>query len=466
MRDAANLYRRLVFPAVVLLCAAPIEGETAHALGGLAVLGSLILYLTQGLGTLRLNISWHIGYLAIIVSEGLRQGDVIRTAVDSHAYDEASRYITAANAAVMFVRSVLYDEAEYPVRNVRPVIARDSGRLTLLISILYILFIVQELPAAISFSLVGRVNTDVVDATRSASSAISGGLFISLGILLPAMVIYYARFSKNISANIGLLLALPAMAVLFLTGIRYIVLMAAAGAFVLYVPVLKNRTVPFFRFAALGVVLYLTASTMSVFRVTGLNNTTVSSFEEYYAENVGMHAEGVVTTLAKMVDYFRTHEYMLGKSSATLLVFWIPREFWANKPTFIDHWFIRAYEGTEGFYSGFSTGSSFASDAFVDFGFVGGVIYCAIFFGVLLAILDRITARILSQNGHPYTIIIAPLFGGTLFAVRSFNTTVIQMSGVLVIGLLFSLLCDRASQSEQEHPLLDSSAGPESNSLP
>ena len=442
MRDVANLYRRLVFGGVILLCLAPIEGELAHLVGGLAVLGSLILYLVQGLGTLRLNISWHIGYLTIIVSEGIRYGDIIRSAVDAEAYNEASRYITAANAAAMLVRSLLFDEREPEPIDVRPVAPKDGPRLTLFAVVAQLLFLAAFVPDIIVSSQSARSDLDS-GATRSASTAISGGLIYSLGVILPAIMVYYARYSRKMSANAGMLLALPPIIALYLVGVRFVVLMAAAGAFVIYAPSLKSRKVPFLRFTVLGIILYIAASTMAVFRVAGIANTSWSMFEEYYSENYGMHVEGVVVVLAKMMNYLRHHDLLLGRSSATILFFWIPRQFWAGKPTFIDHWFIREYEGTSGFNEGFSTGSTFASDALVDFGFYGGIVFCGIFFGSLLAFGDRLCVRILSRRGHPFTVVIAPLFGGILFAVRSFNTTVVQMIGVLVVGMLFVAICDR-----------------------
>ena len=299
------------------------------------------------------------------------------------------------------------------------------------------------LPGAVAFSQSGRGSIVSEETGRSASTAIIFGIGTSIGVILPALIIYYARFSKKFSPNIAILLSIPVTLVIYMTGIRFLLLMSAAGAFILYVPVVKNRNVPFIKFALLGSILYISASTMAVFRDGGLGNASWSVVEEYYEANVGMHVEGVVTTLAKMVDYFRHHDYLFGRSSATLLVFWIPREFWPNKPTFIDHWFIREYEGDAGFDKGFSTGSTFASDAFADFGFIGGVVYCGIFFGILLALLDWLCVRILTRQGHPATVIIAPLFGGALFAVRSFNTTAIQMSGVVLTGVIFALLCDK-----------------------
>lgn len=450
IREAANLYRRVVFGAVTLLCLFPIAGETAHTVGGLAVIGSLLLYMVQGLGMLRLTLSWHVGYLMIIVLEGLRNADEIRALVDTNAYDEASRYVTAANAAALFVRSMLFDEREPEIVDVRAEKSRDQIRVGLLIFALYVIFIAIELPAAMSFSQQGVANIGGSGAPRSAQTAIQSGLITSIGISLPGLIIFYLRYSLRFSPRIGLIAMVPVLLTLYLTGVRFLVLFSAAGALAAYLPVERGKKVPFGRLVSIGAIIYFFASTMAIFRTNGLDQFTLSSVEDYYRDHGGMHSEGTVATLAKMANYSSNRELMLGRSSSTLLLFWIPREFWPNKPTFIDHWFIREYEGEQSFSQGFSTGSSFAADAFFDFGFHGGILYCGVFFGFLLMSLERASLKVLSRKGSPLIVIIAPLYGGLLFSVRSFNTTIIQMSGVFAIGLLFVVLSDPAQKTERE----------------
>ena len=148
--------------------------------------------------------------------------------------------------------------------------------------------------------------------------------------------------------------------------------------------------------------------------------------------------EGTVETMAMVVEYFRDQVYLHGESNLGIAFFWIPRSFWPEKPTFLGYWFPRAY-GLKGIGDIHNVAGTFAVDGYADFGFYGGILFCSVI-GFGLSLLDRWCARTISLQGHPAIVIASPLYGATFFAIRSLDTTIVSVTGVVALGFLFASL--------------------------
>jgi hypothetical protein len=129
-----------------------------------------------------------------------------------------------------------------------------------------------------------------------------------------------------------------------------------------------------------------------------------------------------------------------GSTASAVLVFWVPRALWQDKPTLMGYWLPRFFS-TRGFSEGFSASQGFAGNAYVDFGHTGGVVFW-FFCGLLLGLFERATARVCAV-GDARVILVAPLFGGAFFAVRSFDTTFLLLVGIFVCMFGFIALAGR-----------------------
>src|SRR5438045_6884759 len=107
---------------------------------------------------------------------------------------------------------------------------------------------------------------------------------------------------------------------------------------------------------------------------------------------------------------------MGGASTLAILLFWIPRALWPDKPTLMGYWFPRI-ASSRGFSAGHSIGLTFAADSYADFGFIGGILFCAII-GLTFGFVDRKAMRLAATPGTPYLVAVAPMYGAAVFAIR------------------------------------------------
>ena len=82
-----------------------------------------------------------------------------------------------------------------------------------------------------------------------------------------------------------------------------------------------------------------------------------------------------------------------GESSGAVLVFWVPRAIWPDKPTMMGYWLPRAFYYDGYFAEGFSAAQGFCGNAYMDFGFWGAVLFWFVS-GLGLGLLERWVASI------------------------------------------------------------------------
>jgi len=184
------------------------------------------------------------------------------------------------------------------------------------------------------------------------------------------------------------------------------------------------------------------ASKMKEFRTFGVKETSIvavlSEFNKSGKENSIYNfgsIEGVIAANAKLVDYFETHDHMMGLSNSFILYFWVPRSVWPDKPQMLGYWFIRNYEDADIYDSGHSVSFSFAGDAYADFGFTGGLLF-SLFLGFLLARFDQWVKNKLADPTQ-YPLVLATLsYSFVFFFVRSPQTAAFNFLGILTVYFL------------------------------
>jgi hypothetical protein len=83
------------------------------------------------------------------------------------------------------------------------------------------------------------------------------------------------------------------------------------------------------------------------------------------------------------------------------------------------------------FSGGYSAAVSFVGDAYLDFGFIGAIVF-SLAVGAVLAALDG-RLRVALRRRDVTLPMLAPLVGAAFFAVRSLDTTIISCSGILAV---------------------------------
>nr|MDQ3397171.1 hypothetical protein [Deinococcota bacterium] len=307
-------------------------------------------------------------------------------------------------------------------------------------------------PFAYTIATQGRVavHSGDVYVTRSISHVVLYNLALLTGIMLPALMAYYLIWVRRLHVAFGptrlhlgpiplaVMLSLPIFATQVLTGVRYPLLLAAMGLFVVIYARRPLTLKTLRQLSLVGLLLLSVMVFMYQLRVYGVDSFEVETLTESLDFRGVVPSENVVAMMSRMADYFPYYGYQHGLEHRTILLFWIPRAVWPEKPTQLGYWFIRAY-GITGFGAYHTTASSFADLAYADFGFAVGIALMLLL-GMGLGLAERWTARIISLQGNPYIVMVAVLYGLTFFAVRQLSTVYFLLFGALAINLVFLAL--------------------------
>ncbi len=283
--------------------------------------------------------------------------------------------------------------------------------------------------------------------TQSVGMALMTGVASSCALVVAPMITYYVLWIRKDRVRSALLLCLPVFVLLFVIGTRYLLLFATAGVATICLAARPLSLKTLVHLLLVAAFLLMSSAYMKRFRSTGILETEDGSLTTGVSANELTSSEGAVGSMSMIVDYFGKRDHLHGASNLGILLFWVPRSMWPEKRTFVGHWFPRAY-GLTGFSEGHSVAATFAADAYVDFGFYGGILFCGLL-GSGFGLLERWSARIISLRSHPLIATTSILYGAAFFAVRSLDTTIVSMSGTIVVGLLFATLGGARSRRTQ-----------------
>ncbi|MBZ0232794.1 MAG: hypothetical protein K8M05_10730 [Deltaproteobacteria bacterium] len=405
------------------------DGSVCHAIGAALTALALVLYALDDPRAFRLVLMWCFGFLLIITPEGLSDATIISHIYGPAAYDIASRCIVASHLAVLLGHDLTFREQDVaPASGPWLMSVRVATPLLLLGWLMTVLYVMPSILVAYSG---GRAALEV--RTTSALTAIAEGLALTTRIVVPIVAVWIAKRARGLTRTLMLVMAASVLLLAIVAGVRFVLLFSVVGAAIAWmVPRPPSRRT----FAALlGVALALavTSRVLSESRTFGIQNASVSDIiQETSPADFVVMSEKSVRSMAQAVVFTNRHGFTDGRSSAAVLVFWIPRALWPDKPTLIGYWLPREFGRVD---AGFSAAPAFTGSTFVDFGLWGSVL--AWFFGGLLfGLLERFVARICANENDARVLLVAPLYGGTFFAVRSPDTSVLILVGVIVSTLI------------------------------
>lgn len=443
----------VIYATYLLLALTSQNGQHCHVLSLVFLSFALVVDAIFRPSFFRLRMAWQLGYLVVVAREGYFDVHHVVSWWGQNAYDTASRYVTAGNAALLLGYSIVFRER----RSQRHVESAQHGvqdtdvryqATPLCLAVcggLYAAFLAFVGPGVYRQFLMGRAefyDSLPYDAVRVSSVAdvVMNGLSSSLGICIPAVTAFLVRFVYRRPSWWALLWSLPALLVVYMTGIRFQLLLASAGLMVVLISNSKIRVTTLIRLGLAALLVFKASEWMVAFRTFGFEAFQSAGGEDWNDEDVVLgHYEAVMFYLAGLVRYFESHDFMNGSSVGVVLLFWVPRALWPGKPELLGYWMPRAL-GIKGYASGYSASASFAGDPYADFGYYGGILFL-LGAGLLLGLLERwCTYQTTVRHPTVRLVLVGPLYGAAYFAARSPETATIAMSGVAACTLVFRAL--------------------------
>jgi oligosaccharide repeat unit polymerase len=402
-------------------------------IAGAITLASLFLTLSRAARPLSLVLAREAGFFVLIVLEGTMAASSIIADVGGSAYGTATRYLVAANAAVVIAHVVVFRAARFDAPS-RWQYSFSPGHTAAFLVGVSAAYYVVCLPWVLAVMQNGR-NIGFAFGPTALAPFVEG-FVAAAGLSLPSLYVFAFTRVLGRPLRSAVLLSLPVFAVHFIVGTRFPLLFAVAGIFVARFGDEPVRVATWVRGIVVVVLVVLAMGLMVQFRTRGISNVAPSEVVSGLVGKGVDTSEEIVLTEARLVDYYTRSPHLGGRSTTSVFVVWIPRALWSAKPTLLEYWFPREY-GLRGIPDNHSIGAGFPADGYADFGFMGGVAV-SLLIGLGLGAADRGCSRVLAEGSSPYLVLVGPLFGATFFAVRSLNTAVIAATGVLVLAWLFS----------------------------
>lgn len=144
------------------------------------------------------------------------------------------------------------------------------------------------------------------------------------------------------------------------------------------------------------------------------------------------------------IDYVNVNGITWGRQLLGGLLFWIPREIWANKPIGTGGFVVAAYHNA----TFLNVGSPLIEEGYINFSLTG-VVVCSIFLGLLFGYCDvkyKMSLLLLKSNNyckgiHRYIVFYPISVGYTLFALRGdFMSSFSYFIGILLSFLTISFI--------------------------
>lgn len=412
------------------------DGWAVHVFGALITIVALAAYVMESPRFFRLVFMWCAGYLLILAPEGLRDADRIARVWGADAFNTASRCIVASHLAVLLGHDFIFHESR-----VRP--TSTPWRLThsIAIPVIVVAWFASFLylyPAAVTAFTGGRASTGM--PSQAASSVIIDGLVMSTRIVAPVAAVWLARRRRGGTRRLLLALAAVSLGFELIFAVRFVLLFAVVGCVCAWVAPYRLSRRTFALLVAAGLGLAMASAIAKGTRTYGLKTADVGDVVEDVSFEYVVMSESSVASMTQAVVYTERRGFTDGRTTASLFLFWVPRAFWAGKPTMIGHWLPREFSNA--IDPGFSAAPSFAGGTYVDVGLWGSVILWFVA-GMLFGAVERWSARVLAAPEDARVLLVAPLFGAAFFAVRSPETTGIVLGGVLLLAFIVLVLSGR-----------------------
>lgn len=369
---------------------------------------------------------WCSAFIFVILSEVFIS---IGENADSGLLD-ALKFLISANNTVLI--GYLTNNRKESSQTVKKTLYSGSRLGTFFIILITVVYIGMTFSSALTSFSIGR------QAGSEGEDFVVSSVISAIGFLLPAVVVFYFWHVKKTTLLVPILFSLPVFTILFMGGSRFPLLFSFLGFFITYQSLAKKQLSVknlILMFSAIFALL-LASIAMKEFRSGEVNNNYVkeqsvyTDLPTYFSQF--MSNEGVIDMTSLIIQHFSVHNHLYGSSSSFITYFWIPREFWPEKPTMLGHWFIRLYRG--GFSEGHSASFGFTGDLFADFGYYS--LFIVFLIGRAIKSAENFQGKALASDS--YSVILGGmLYPYIFFFVRSPITATMMFLGILFFFYLF-----------------------------
>lgn len=303
-------------------------------------------------------------------------------------------------------------------------------------------FLIVLLLFYIATGIERAIQTVTASITYGAGDAKGSGTLIGffatgIGFILPSLIGYYYTYVKK-NVFLAWLLVIPIFTLLLIFGSRFRLLFSVLPFLIIikWLPINNytiKKIVPLF---LLGVVFLLLSQFIVDFRRNFASTILSEQTESYKSEDPitlriaeKMSNEGVIKLAMYANKYFENNDLSLGRESSFFTYFWIPRDWWKEKPVMLDSWLIRNFENVS---DGYSSASGFMGELRADFGIFSLIFAIAI--GFFIKKLNNYVMSVFSLKGGNFDKILASIsFPVLFFFIRSPITSIISIAMSIII---------------------------------
>ncbi len=369
---------------------------------------------------------WHLGFSFIIGLDGILLKEKIVENTTLNIYYETALLFYISQFIIIWRYRSIKTKVSEAVNN-KP--KKVSSTFFIIIVILYCLYLYTTLPGVIEAFFTSRFETIKDDKfgglNTDRSLFLLATTFINQysGYILPSLILIWNLRNKTMiyAIIITCALSLPIWLGYFIEGTRHYLLYSALtllGTFTLL-------RLKMFKFKPTHLVLLVMAYFMSNLvleaRKHGFLNYITGNINEKYDRLEKKVTDQTTVYMSYVLDYYDDRPFEYGSSSAAILLFWVPRTIWHDKPPQFGYWFIRAYYGGQkGFGDKHSAPASYLAAVYSDFGYLG-IIGISYFFGYLFSFSDRFFNRQGSISDYRKVILIAFFLASAFFLPRQLS---------------------------------------------
>lgn len=302
--------------------------------------------------------------------------------------------------------------------------------------------------------------TTTLNSGRILDDAKGGGSLVgvissALGLILPSLIAYYFKYVTKRSWIYSLMLAFPIIIFQAIISTRFLLLFQVLSMLVVigFVKIKSNNKYSILILMISAILLGSFSSYIKENRNYSINERLIDSqvyltdlqddiFLKFADE---MSPEGIIHMTHLANDYFKDHSLSYGKESLTILYFWVPRSWWPDKPTMLDHWLIREYENVSDAYS---SASGFMGELRADFGLLS--LFFAFLIGIIMKQCNEYIQYIFNiKNGTIQMVIASILYPYFFFFVRSPLTASFNLIFCYLIYYIIKLtMCKKIKNKE------------------
>src|SRR5215472_16358391 len=154
----ANEIARVAIHLVVLVASLALQdGRLCHVASACAGVAAIAIQLMGSPRFLRLNMFWELAFVVVVNREGYFDASELIAATGQDAFDIASRYVCACNAALLLAHLFVFRESGVQApRNPRSFRAREPAT-AIVLGACCALFLYFSIPVALQLATGGRV---------------------------------------------------------------------------------------------------------------------------------------------------------------------------------------------------------------------------------------------------------------------------------------------------------------------